>query len=109
MVATTRFRASVSGKDKQYVKGPAVWLNKGCYLDEPDASSQSPGSAIAAATRDPGTFCDDELRTFLGRWNDTGEWSISYWGPKPGQPGCLVPARLLLNCAPYRATGEAAS
>jgi hypothetical protein len=109
MVATTRFRASVAGKDKQYVKGPAVWLNKGCYLDEPDTPSQTPGGAVAGPTRDPSTFKDEEWRTCLTRWDDTGEWSISYWGPKPGQPGCLVPARLLLNCAPYRATGEAAS
>jgi hypothetical protein len=108
MTATTRFRASVAGKDKQYVKGPAVWLNKGCYLDEPDAGSQTPGSVIAAPTQDPGTFTDDEWRVFLRRWNDTGEWSRSYWGPEPGQPGCLVPARLLLNCAPDRYPGKAA-
>jgi hypothetical protein len=109
MVATTRFRASVAGKDKQYVKGPAVWLNKGCYLDETDAPLQAPGSAIAAPTRDPSTFLDDEWRTFLRGWTDSGDWSVSYWGPKPGQPGCLVPARLLLNCAPDRNTGKAAS
>jgi hypothetical protein len=109
MSVTTRFAASVAGKDKQFVKGPAVWLDKGCYLDEPDAPSQTPGGAIAPPTRDPSTFSDEDWRTFLGRWNDTGEWSISYWGPKPGQPGCCVPARLLLNSASDRTAGEAAS
>jgi hypothetical protein len=109
MVVTTRFRASVARKDKQYVKGPAVWLNKGCYLDEPDAPSQTLGSPIAAPTREPGTFLDEEWRMFLGRWNDTGEWSISYWGPKPGQPGCLVPSRLLLSSTANRKTQGAVS
>jgi hypothetical protein len=109
MAVTIRFAASVAGKDKQYIKGPAVWLNKGCYLDEPDAPAQTPGGAIAAPTRDPTTFRDDEWRTFLRGWTDSGDWSVSYWGPKPGQPGCLVPARLLLNSAPDRNKNGAAS
>ena len=42
MAVTKRFAASVAGKDKQYIKGPAVWLNKGCYLDEPDPPQPEP-------------------------------------------------------------------
>jgi hypothetical protein len=97
MASTARYAAQVANTEHRFIKGPNAWLVKGCYLDEPDASSRSPGSAIAPPTRDPSTFSDEEWRTVLGRWNETGEWSISYWGPTPGQPGCCVPARLLLN------------
>ena len=100
MSVTARFAASVAGKDKQYIKGPAVWLNKGCYLDEPDHSSQSVATVVAAPTRDPSTFTDEEWRTILRHLKETGDWSVSYWGPQPGQPGCHVPPRLLLNSTP---------
>jgi hypothetical protein len=98
LAATSRFVAAVAGTDPKYIKAPAVWINKGSYLDNVSATAAT--AKIEEPTRDPRTFTDDEWRAFLKRWNVTREWSLSYWGPKPGEPDCLVPRHLLVVGVP---------
>jgi uncharacterized membrane-anchored protein len=97
MGATTRFAAAKVGVDPTYIKAPAVWINKGSYLDDALPVSSAAGPVIEGPTRDPRTFSDDDWRSNLKRWNEKQEWSTSYWGPKPGDPGCLVPSHLILS------------
>ena len=96
MAATARFAASVAGTDPKYIKAPSVWINKGSYLN---GAQTAAGARIEGPTRDPRTFSDEEWRAFLKRW-DAGEWSVSYWGPKPGERDCLVPRHLLVAAVP---------
>jgi hypothetical protein len=97
MAATARYAAAMVGVEPKYIKAPAVWINKGSYLDEASPTSNVAGPAIEGPTRDPRTFSDDEWRSYLKCWDEKREWSTSYWGAKPGHPGCLVPAHLILN------------
>jgi hypothetical protein len=75
------------GKDEKFTKAPAVWLNKGSYLDETCALPAS------EPERDAGTFTEADWLQRLAHFEKTGEWS-GYWGPQPGQPGCSAPEHL---------------
>ena len=82
-----------------YCPYPASWLNSGEYADEIEAAPSQPtsnGLKIQAPTRDPNTFTDSEWLECLALFA-SGEWSTTHWGPKPGEPGCLVPAALLVR------------
>ncbi|MGJ5136851.1 hypothetical protein ACQR1V_02595 [Bradyrhizobium oligotrophicum] len=84
----------------QFTPYPASWLNGGQYDDE-----DLQGSAVASdALPDPRSFTDDDWRGHLKIVAKFGEWSEA-WGPRPGQPGCLVPPALLLS--PVDAIGKA--
>jgi hypothetical protein len=37
MAGAQRYAAEVSGRERQYIKGPGSWLRKGCWQDEPAA------------------------------------------------------------------------
>ena len=39
--ATKHYAAEMAGKDSQYIKHPATWLNGKCWLDEPGPLSQT--------------------------------------------------------------------
>ena len=39
--ATKHYAAQMAGKDSQYIKHPATWLNGKCWLDEPGPLSQT--------------------------------------------------------------------
>ena len=97
MTATARFRAAVEGTDPKFIKAPAVWINKGAYLDEASSAPNSAVLSIEGPTDDPQTFSDEKWRANLKHWTEKQEWSASYWGPKPGDPGCLVPSHLILS------------
>jgi hypothetical protein len=75
------------GKDRKFTKAPAVWLNKGSYLDETCAVS------ACEPERDAGTFTEADWSQRVTHFEKTGEWS-GYWGPQPGQPGCGAPDHL---------------
>ena len=91
MAATARWCAKVATTEKQFIKAPAVWLNKGGYLDEPDAKVEA-----APVARDPRSFTDTEWAKRLEHQRSGKEWLADRWGPKPGEPGCLVPTHLIL-------------
>ena len=91
---------------------PASWLNSGEYLDqlpnEPNNSgAQQNEIKIERPTRDPKNFTDAEWRQRLTDFSSGQPWPDLYWGPAPGRPGCLVPARLLIEQAPAPAIIEA--
>jgi hypothetical protein len=93
----------------QFVPYPATWLNKGEYLDQSSNGQNSSGTQqgdikIERPTRDPKTFTDAEWRERLADFRSAQQsWPDLYWGPAPGQPGCFVPARLLIDEASARA------
>ena len=75
------------GKDRKFTKAPAVWLNKGSYLDETCAVP------ACEPERDAGTFTEADWLQRVAHFEKTGEWS-GYWGPQPGKPGCGAPEHL---------------
>lgn len=80
------------GKDRKFTKAPAVWLNKGSYLDETCALP------ACEPERDAGTFTEADWSQRVAHFEKTGEWS-GYWGPQPGKPGCGAPEHLQRQAA----------
>jgi hypothetical protein len=93
LAKTKAFAASWSDKPKdqrQFIPYPASWLNAGGYDDEPD------GADLVPVVRDPRTFTDQDWQKRLTYFQESGTW-MEVWGAKPGLPGCLVPAHLILT------------
>lgn len=44
-----------------------------------------------------GRWAEPVLRAAIGKHREMGGWVEHMWGPAPGQPGCKIPARLLLG------------
>jgi hypothetical protein len=86
----------------QFVPYPASWLNSGEYLDGPNETSKTGAHEIRIEqpTRDPKAFTDTEWRDRLTDYQNGQAWPDLFWGLPPGKPGCLVPARLLIESAP---------
>ena len=81
----------------QFCPYPASWLNSGEYLDEIEAAAlPSCGMKIEAPTQDARTFTEADWRDRLALIEGGARWP-SQWGPKPGEPGCLVPSALLVR------------
>jgi hypothetical protein len=106
MARTVAFAASWKARPAEEIKFcpyPASWLNSGEYLDElpelpPNNSGSQPnGIKIEAPTRDPATFKDQEWTERLEMHRGGVAWPEMYWGPPPGKPGCLVPAKLIVS------------
>jgi hypothetical protein len=92
MEKTRAFAASWESRpeaERKYIPYPASWLNAGSYDDEPD------GTKPVSAPIDPLSFTDPQWRKRLDHLRDCEEW-MPRWGPKPGEPGCLVPSHLLI-------------
>lgn len=103
MEKTAAFAASWAARpkeDRQFIPYPASWLNAGGYDDEPEG-----GGEPAPVVRDPRSFGDADWQKRLKYFQDSETW-IPSWGPKPGEPGCLVPSHLVL--APVSASTGAA-
>jgi hypothetical protein len=103
MAKTRAFAASWAGKPKeerQFIPYPASWLNKGSYDDESEG-----GGEPAPVVRDPRSFTNADWQKRLTYFEDSQTW-LAAWGPKPGEPGCLVPPHLIL--APVSASTGAA-
>lgn len=93
LVATQAYATAVKGTEKQFIKAPATWLNKGGYLDERQpAASAAP---IAEPTRSPATFTEAEWAQRLRQFSQLGRWPADYWGPPPDADGCLAPPELV--------------
>lgn len=91
---TKAFAAKWSSESKErrkFMPYPASWLNKGGY-----ASEQDDGTAKPAETVNPLAFDDGQWRKRLAYSIEASLW-LEAWGPKPGLPGCLVPAHLLIS------------
>lgn len=79
--------------DLQFCPYPASWLNSGEYKDAAEATAQN--APAPKPTRDPRTFTAAEWLQRVTAWRDGTDWPDTYWGPPPGNPGCLVPTELL--------------
>jgi hypothetical protein len=110
LARTTAYAESVKAwtpERRQFIPHPATWLNSGRYLDEPDAAPAMAGSPkIEAPTRDHTTFGESDWRECLEQYQQTEKWSARYWGPAPGEPGCLVPAALIVKPITTGPNGE---
>lgn len=84
MTALKAYRTEIDGKDKQYVRHGARWLNAAPWED----ASAGTGAAPKTATPE-----DWSKRLAFARKN--GKWHAGAWGPMPGAPDCHVPANLL--------------
>ena len=91
---TREFAATWANEPKErrkFIPYPASWLNAGGYDDEPEGSAEPPPAPI-----NPLSFTDDKWRRCLKYFGETETW-IDAWGPKPGEPGCLVPPHLIVT------------
>jgi hypothetical protein len=100
LARTVAYAASVKDTppdQRRYIPHPASWLNSGGYLDEPEplSATNAGTSKIEAPTLDPRTFSDARWRDCLAHYREKGTWAADYWGPAPGESGCLVPAELI--------------
>lgn len=94
LAKTQAFAASWSDKpqdQRRFIPYPASWLNAGSYDDELDG-----GTEPVAAVRDPRTFTNQDWQKRLRYFQESDTW-MEAWGAEPGQPGCLVPAHLIVN------------
>lgn len=61
------------------------------------------GFKFAAGTTDHlaklASWPDEKWRSVLDEYRQTGEWRRETYGPRPGESGCLVPARLTVKAA----------
>lgn len=92
MGATARYAAKVANTEKRFIKAPSVWINKGSYLDESDGDGIKPAPVV----RDPRSFTDADWQKRLTYLQDSETW-LDAWGPKPGEPSCLVPSHLIVT------------
>lgn len=89
LAAAQRFAEQSRGSDPKYIAHPATWLNGERWLDEAGLPLQASGQSSQI---DDGLSSDE--RRWRARWRDfqaKGFW-LDIWGPKPGEPGCQVPA-----------------
>jgi hypothetical protein len=95
--------------DLQFCPYPASWLNAGEFLDvEPDRSvNGGEGTNIQPPTRNANEFTEAEWLDRLAMHRRGEGWTERHWGPAPGQPGCLVPAKLLMSAAPVEGGSDA--
>jgi hypothetical protein len=103
MEKTSAFAATWAARpkeDRKFIPYPASWLNAGGYDDEPDGS----GSEPAPVPINPRSFTDEKWRRCLKYLADNEKW-VDAWGPKPGEPDCLVPACLFLDPPACRTIG----
>lgn len=79
------------GRKAEFIAHPATWLNGERWSDEAD-----PALPRAAAPSAPASGPDwhSRVRGFRER-----QFWLDSWGPKPGEPGCLVPTRFLEEVA----------
>jgi hypothetical protein len=75
---------------RKFIPYPASWLRNGGFDDEPEGGEPAPPPI------DPRAFTDTEWQKRLTHFRDNAQW-LEIWGAKPGNPGCLVPAHLLLS------------
>jgi hypothetical protein len=96
MAKTRAFAASWKDEPKdrrKFIPYPASWLNAGGYHDEPDSGDDGEPAPVV---RDPQSFTDADWQKRLTYLQDTQTW-LEAWGPKPGEPGCLVPPHLIVT------------
>lgn len=74
----------VQGKEAQFVRHAARWLNAESWTNGPAA----PGEA-------PAPVDDHGWGRRLRYARSEHKWSTSRWGPAPGKPDCSVPSHLL--------------
>ena len=88
--ATKRFAQQVAelGTEERFIPHPATWLNGERWAD---GGAQQQGASTSADAGGP----DDLWRTRMRAFAQTGSWPERHFGPKPGQPGCKVPAAVL--------------
>jgi hypothetical protein len=94
MAKTRTFAANWQNEPKdrrKFIPYPASWLNAGGYDDEPEGNGESAPAAI-----NPRSFTEGKWQRCLKYFGDTETW-VDAWGPKPGEPGCLVPSHLIVT------------
>ncbi|MEI8154878.1 MAG: hypothetical protein WCG92_25360, partial [Hyphomicrobiales bacterium] len=99
LAAAQLYAVETTGSERRFIKYPATWLHASSYLNErpaPTTKADSGNLKIEAPTRDPRSFTEAEWRERLATFNSDGRWPETYWGPRPGTAGCLVPAHLLV-------------
>lgn len=72
-------------REKRFIPLPATWLNGERWLDE----------GVSGSAAKPAQNPEDlQWQSRLDGLKRFGNW-LRDWGPKPGEPGCMVPAHLL--------------
>lgn len=82
--ALKAYAAEVQGKDAQYIRHAARWLNAGGWENYQPAEPSAPK-----------VITEDDWLKRLTFGRNSRQWHVENWGPIPGNPECRVPAHLL--------------
>jgi uncharacterized protein YdaU (DUF1376 family) len=80
IAALTAFVSDVAGKDQQYIRHAARWIN---------------GQSWENVSLSSGPLASDDWAKRLRHARRIRQWSTIEWGPLPGVEGCRVPTNLL--------------
>ena len=91
MATARRYAEECAGKELEFIKHPASWLNGGCWKDERVTLTLVQNTKHA--TKEEIDLWVSRLMMFHGHDRDcpAGTWSQK-WGGRPDQPDCRVPA-----------------
>lgn len=76
-------------EEGQYAPAIYTFLQKGAWR----------GWLPGEASERPADMSEDEWKTAMRHWVDTGEWLVADVSPAPDQPGCRAPAKMLRHAA----------
>lgn len=69
--------------ERQFIKNPSTWLNKGCWADEYEIPQE--------VASDP---LESRWKARINGFYTNGYW-CEEWGRKPNENGCMAPKHLL--------------
>lgn len=94
LAAAKRYGQECAGKDAEFIKHPATWLNGGCWADEPVGLTLVHLPKPFEPTNLDGWIGRLEIFHGLKEGIAAGGWQEE-WGGRPGTPECKVPPEAL--------------
>lgn len=78
---------------------PATWLHQERWQDQPAPTLPLGGEPAEVEYPVDGCFrsLDEKWTAAVKHWREGKTWLDHRWGPKPGEPGCQIPSKYLIE------------